>query len=164
MKCTIISILAIFLFHLHSNAQSLDQYVYSSAGESMSNGFASLNYSIGELSISTEYANDLVLTQGFHQSMLSVTEVTEIGVDDEIDVFPNPTHEYVVVHFNAVLNEARLIQVYDLLGQEVVSDNISPNMDRIIINLSDLKAGQYILTVSSNSGDLINSYRVVKLN
>ncbi len=149
---------------LQSNAQSLEQNVLGAAGDSFINSVAQLNYTVGELSVESEIANAIILTQGFHQTTLSVTEVTEIGVFNEIDVFPNPTQEYVLVHFHGFINQDRKIQVYDLVGQLVLEEDLKANEEEIRLNLADIRAGQYLLTISTENNAMVNSYRIVKLN
>ena len=164
MKTLSVIVLLCTCIGIQTNAQTLEQNVLGAAGDSFINSVAQLNYTVGELSVETAMANAVILSQGFHQTVLSVTEVTEIGVFNEIDVFPNPTQEYVLVHFHGFINENRNIQVYDLVGQLVLEEELKANQEEIRLNLADINAGQYLLTISTENNAMVNSYRIVKIN
>ncbi|MEM7163633.1 MAG: T9SS type A sorting domain-containing protein [Bacteroidota bacterium] len=149
---------------LNFKAQSIEQNVIGSAGENFINSLAELSFTIGELSIQTESANAAILSQGFHQSSLNITEVTDVGVQSEIDVFPNPTQDNLIIQFHGFINEERNIEIFDLIGQKVYGKVLRSTENQLKVSLNHLKAGHYILSIAARKGDILNTYRIVKLN
>ena len=146
------------------SAQDVDQNVISSAGESLANANTRMEFSIGEISIETSLANNVILTQGFHQSTLSVTEVVEVGAKDGIQVFPNPTQEYLNIKFSRNIEDLGFARLYTMIGKLVFEDEIMPTELTKRIDINHIKAGQYLLVITSDDDKILNTYRIVKLN
>jgi len=68
MKLTICITTLLFIFQF-GYTQNIERQVISSSGESLANGSHRLDFTIGELAVST-ITNDHVLSQGFHQGDL----------------------------------------------------------------------------------------------
>lgn len=148
----------------NSYSQFIDQSIMGTAGETFSNGSAIIDFTIGEVVIDTYNASNLRLTQGFHQSVLNVTEVVEIGAESEIDVFPNPAQEYIQIQFHGHAETRKVAEIYDMVGKKVLEKNIAPNEMMKRIDLDHIKSGQYILIISSDVEGVLNSYKILKLN
>lgn len=67
-----LSICSLILLSQDFQAQSLDRSIIGSAGSSVVAPGIQLDYTVGELVISTAAADGIMLTQGFHQPMLSI--------------------------------------------------------------------------------------------
>jgi hypothetical protein len=61
----------VLMFHLTAQSQSIERSVISNAGKSVSAPGIQVDYTLGELAISTLGANGISLTQGFHQPQSS---------------------------------------------------------------------------------------------
>ncbi|MBE0654801.1 MAG: hypothetical protein IH594_13445, partial [Bacteroidales bacterium] len=76
------------------------QQVVSSGGGSKSATGVQISWTLGEPVIETFSSGSTILTQGFHQSKLSATPVTDLLFPEmELTVFPNPTQDYVIIQF-----------------------------------------------------------------
>ena len=79
-----------------------------------------------------------------------INSITEIN-SNEINVYPNPTSDYLMVDVADLNTEALTISVLSIDGKlikKLVSKNKSNNVQ---INVSDLTAGFYILEVASQN-------------
>ncbi|NND77901.1 MAG: T9SS type A sorting domain-containing protein [Flavobacteriales bacterium] len=163
---TIITYCVLFFLALNTNlsGQNMDQELISSAGETLANSSVRLDFSLGEISIETASASNVILTQGFHQSVLSVTEVLEVGSKDDIQVFPNPTQEYLNIQFTGNMDELGYARIYSLVGKMVFEDEIISTELTKRIDIKHIKAGQYLLVISTDDDRILNTYRIVKLN
>ncbi|MCB0683669.1 MAG: hypothetical protein KDC32_22625, partial [Saprospiraceae bacterium] len=74
---------------LHS--QSLAPEVIASAGEHFATANAQLSWTVGEPVIETYTGSTAQLTQGFHQTNLTVVAVNDPTAAFQVSVFPNPT-------------------------------------------------------------------------
>jgi|TARA_B100000959_G_scaffold234420_1_gene252226 hypothetical protein len=92
----------------------------SSSGDSYSNSNVNMDFSVGEVVIETHQNNE-VLTQGFHQEILSVhTGVSELNVGTK--VYPNPTTSELIVELESNVNGEILI--YDINGKLMMTDKL----------------------------------------
>ncbi|MGZ5302729.1 MAG: T9SS type A sorting domain-containing protein [Bacteroidia bacterium] len=82
----------------------------------------------------------------------TVTSVgKQIGLDKLVKVYPNPNTGKFTVEANLPATEQVRISITNLLGQEVaVISNGAMNTNTFSIDLSDQKAGVYMLTVTTN--------------
>ena len=94
-------------------AQDLDHYVIGSDGGHSRNNQFSLDYTIGE--VVTEFGEDTLnnvhLTQGFQQTLLSIVSVEEHVEDIQINVFPNPAVDYLKVNIPVLKDDIPIIQL-----------------------------------------------------
>ena len=92
----------------------------SSSGDSYSNSNVNMDFSVGEVVIETHQNNE-VLTQGFHQEILSVhTGVSELNVGTK--GYPNPTTSELIVELESNVNGEILI--YDINGKLMMTDKL----------------------------------------
>jgi hypothetical protein len=135
-------------FSLQSTAQDLDHYVIGSDGGHSRNNQFSLDYTIGE--VVTEFGEDTLnnvhLTQGFQQTMLAIVSVEEHVQDIEIDVYPNPTVDYLNVSI-PVLQEDMQFALYDMQGKLIEQQKI--NSKAFTIGFSNQSTGNYLLVFST---------------
>ncbi|MEN8250213.1 MAG: hypothetical protein ABFS32_14870, partial [Bacteroidota bacterium] len=77
------------------------QEVVSSGGETGTAAGYEISWTVGEPVIETVSDGTNTLTQGFHQTKLTVTSVNEFSISGiELKVFPNPTEDYVHIHIS----------------------------------------------------------------
>jgi uncharacterized delta-60 repeat protein len=75
--------------------------------------------------------------------------------DNSVFVYPNPVHDEAVVDYTLTSNEILSMYLYDITGKlmqtTAINENISKGTYRQYINLQELPAGVYILTITYNS-------------
>lgn len=102
--------------------------------------------------ISNPTINQAVLVvEGAHPS--SVQEPTA----SSFDIFPNPTSDYITVT-NSTQTNIRNASVYDLLGKRLIVSKLNNNQ----INVKDLAAGTYIITLETESGEMLSKKFIKK--
>jgi len=135
------------------------QEVIGTQGSSSSNSDCILDYTIGEVIIAFGQDTDNHLTQGFHQPKLSITMVEEFTNELDINVFPNPVNEFINIHIDNYI-QGCTIQLYDLLGKELMSVSILDN--RISIPFHGYSTGSYLLVICSKDKQKLITYKVLK--
>ena len=150
----------IFILTL-SCGPSLAQEVISAGGNHHENSSAMISYSLGETVTFTGTSTENTLTQGFHQSNLTVTGVEKL-LSFDVKVFPNPTSDRVIVQFDQPQSEIR-IDLYDAAGRIVDQQRLTQNQLSFEFDLSKEAAGNYVLNVQDASSR-INSYHLIKTN
>ncbi|MCP4438044.1 MAG: T9SS type A sorting domain-containing protein [Aureispira sp.] len=97
--------------------------------------------SIGTFNLSAQADDDLFI---FKLSQSLTTPITNLESSKEgINIFPNPTNG--IIYFDKSMTG--LLQIYTLDGKEVWTKNI---IDKNDLNLSALKNGVYILTITTD--------------
>tara|TARA_R110002050_G_scaffold147017_1_gene272630 strand:+ start:8875 stop:9348 length:474 start_codon:yes stop_codon:yes gene_type:complete len=137
------------------------QEVVSTLGESYSNSSGGIEFTVGELMISTYQNGSNGLTQGFHQTKLIVSSTADFTSSFEVRIFPNP----VMYHLNINLTEAHngyRVEMLDINGKLVKSQSLFGLTH--VIDVSPLAAGIYMLILKDEEGELLKTYQVHKLN
>jgi len=161
MKAAIFILISLFL-SLFSNAQSVEQQVIAASGNHGSSPTHQLSWTIGEPVIETAVATNNTLTQGFHQTNLVITDVSEPGLAAfEMTVFPNPSMDFIYLNVSNRNQKKAEYILYDetgrILQQMPIVEDIS------MIDLNTLASATYFLVISSNS-EVIKTFKVVKQN
>lgn len=133
--------------------------VVSSSGGQGSNGLLSLEWTVGETVINTFDNQEHILTQGFHQTEITVTSIEKLaGTDIAINVFPNPASQYINISIESQ-PENYSFALYDFNGREVAAGPLEDT--QTLISLAGLTPSVYILRVKQ-SGKIIETFKVVK--
>ncbi len=80
------------------------------------------------------------------------TGINEI-ISSEMNIFPNPVADVLIVDFSMVNNEEYTISIYSLQGQELKTSNGIGNgtMHTHKFDVKDMKEGQYFISISSEN-------------
>jgi hypothetical protein len=136
------------------------QQVVSSNGDSRSAASYEVSWTVGEAVIETFTGSSNALTQGFHQTKITVTAVSEILFPGlEIKVFPNPTPDIITIHFSEYVENSRYF-LYDFTGKLLENKLISSTDTEISMN--NYASGQYILKLTDESQRPIQTFQIVK--
>ena len=155
MKYSII-ILMLFLAGSMVSAQE----VVSSNGDSKSAAGVEVSWTVGEAVVATLIGSSNTLTQGFHQTKLTITAVSELLLPGiEIKVFPNPTQDFITIHFSEYVEDSRY-WLYDLRGKLI--ENKLINSADTEINMEKYASGQYILKLTNKLRQPIQTFQIIK--
>lgn len=124
--------------------------ISSGSARASSASLGTLEWSIGEPVSGTfsPSAGTAVLTQGFHQTFVTITPVSESADGLKVSVYPNPTSE--VIH--VVAAEPARLRLWSISGEllrEVVNDAINHQ-----VMVDELPAGLYVLEVQLEGNKL----------
>lgn len=81
--------------------------------------------------------------------------------DARIAVYPNPANDNITVFTDKSLN-AKSISVYNILGRKVLSTDINVGAEITKLNINDLAAGNYMIRVTNDKGNVITSRKLTK--
>jgi len=132
--------------------------VTASAGNSFSTGSARIEFTIGEVVTSSLTAGSNTLTQGFHQPEIRFASFENYADDYVFTLYPNPTEHFVTVE--STKRDDMQVHVYDASGQAIQVSSVF--QEKITIDLQTLAAGNYVLMVTTKSGQPLHSYTVIK--
>ena len=139
-------------------SQSADRTLVSSGGGTYQAGDYQADVSIGEPVISTLSGGGFVLTQGFQQSMLTITEVEQF-LNVEVQMYPNPASDYLNIQFPAGEFNTVTIRVTDLTGKVIMIEELQSELTRL--DVLGWNAGTYILSIVADD-ELVQTCKIIK--
>ena len=159
MKKLILSLVAYGII-ISANAQSMNQDVVSNAGDEFVNGGVSMSWTLGETVIETFSNASIVLTQGFHQSQVTVFGIEPVGPDLDISVYPNPTSSVLNIDFGS-FDKSAIIHIADMNGKLIQKKTLSSND---ILNIDHLASGMYLLDIKNEQNQTLKTFKIQKLD
>lgn len=144
-----------------ATAQSITPQVVASAGEHFSSGTSQLSWTLGETMIETVDDGSNIITQGFHQTLLTITPVSEREISQNINVFPNPTPGELTIKFQEN-NSQQFIQLYDMNGNLLMEESIADQEQQTTLRLNQFANAVYLLNINGKDGKHTSSYRIQK--
>ena len=140
----------------NSNATESFESNYSGNGGSFSHTFTSIgtNGYICEPHPTSMFGTITVVAEG----ALSIASFDALGT---IKMYPNPTNSNLTIDFKIQDIENLNIKVFNLLGKEVLSKQISKNDTSLTV--SNLKNGVYLIRITSLTGENSTTKRFVKI-
>lgn len=138
------------------------QEVISPGGESQTAPGIEVGWTIGSLAIETLTSGSLTLTQGYHQTRLTITQITESlipGID--LKVFPNPAQDFIIIQFEK-LNKNSAYALFDLTGKLMERKKITSTTTQV--EMKKYAEGKYILKLTGKSGKPQYSFKILKTN
>lgn len=160
MKTLLISILAFFII-TNVFSQSLSPEVISNSGDYYETGNVSLSWTLGECVIETFQNSGAILTQGFHQTKLIITEIDKMESNEfNCLVYPNPTNDFINIEITGANNIEIIVDIFDLNGKKIYNKTLENNKGTI--DLSNYAAAHYILKLQDRSGKIFGTYKIIK--
>lgn len=134
------------------------QQVISSQGTTLTTSSGSVDFTLGEVVISTLSTSSNDLTQGFHQTTWNIASIEDFMPEFLITVFPNPmeteliieTEKYEDVNFQLIDNSGKLIQEGYLIEEKTV------------IDVSDYSTGAYQLRLRDGNKNPLKNIKLIK--
>ena len=136
-----------------SYTQDLDHFVVGTDGGFVVNNQFSLSYTVGEIvtDLARDTVNNIDLTQGFHQSYISIVSVEDHDFDVDISIFPNPAVDFLNVKISDI-NKANKLSMYDVSGKLLSQQQIYNNEFKI--SFSRVSTGNYILVFTKDDNKI----------
>jgi hypothetical protein len=136
------------------------QQVVATAGSSLSNASGSISYTIGEGIAQTLSKGDKTLTQGFHQTTISVSIVSVIkDLGFSVSVFPNPASDELTLKLDTEKVTGLQYLLFDPNGKLISQKNLISSETKI--HVDQLATGLYILKLQSGSKEL-KTFKFIK--
>ena len=150
----IASCLSLVWSHGNLSAQvSLENDVIAATGHSGVVAGLTISATVGEAVTTTIANSQSVLTQGFHQSQLTIVPVSDIVTDNPVSVFPNPATTSCTVAFGRMNNADLRYYLFDQQGRTVLQGSLKPGVSRYQLELATLAPGVYQLLLASRNAD-----------
>ena len=163
MKKIVLTLVAAFFTIQLINAQSISPQVIASAGNYATNGGYSVSWTLGEPVIATATNGSTTLTQGFQQPTYNVLSITNGKIEGfEVNVYPNPATDFVVIDWKTDENNLLYITLYDVTGKMISEKSYSASQDKVSINLSQLASAQYLLEVRNKNNSIAKVFQISK--
>ncbi|MCB0380949.1 MAG: T9SS type A sorting domain-containing protein [Flavobacteriales bacterium] len=138
-------------------AQSIDMEVVSSTGTYMEQPNGSISSTMGEVATTTLQQSNAHLTQGFQQPMFLLTSINQKTEEIiNIEVFPNPTADYVYLK----AEDNFFFKIIDLTGKVLNEGQLINGQTKI--NLSDYEDSIYLLELVSKKASTKKVYKITK--
>lgn len=143
-------------------SQTVDIDVFATSGADGSSATHQLSWTIGEPIIETLSGTSNIVTQGFHQTNLIVTDIIEeSALNLELMIFPNPVVNQLNLNIQNPENLPLNFVLYDELGRVLSQDRIYSNQSAI--SMENLSRANYLLAIYS--GDKrVKVFKVIKMN
>lgn len=156
---TVVTFLIFFLSF--SFIEITAQEVVSTSGGYYSNAYGSISFTIGEPVIETFTGTQNILTQGFEQSRITVTDM-EPSLKTEIIVKanPNPAGDFLNVSIENSTDEDMKYRLINSQGDIICEEDFKSN--EIKISCSQLISSVYILKIYCKDSE-IKSLKIIKL-
>jgi len=136
------------------------QQVVGTAGTVFENENMSISWTIGETAIETLSAETGILTQGFHQPTLMVMSVDDLAeLNFNIQAFPNPTRDFLMLRMDEVLQKPLNYKVYNLSGQLMQEGMITDVQTRI--SFENYQSAFYIIQIHKENKP-IKTFKISK--
>ncbi len=137
-------------------AQKISPTVLSSAGDVMKANNFSIEWTLGELATETLRANNLIITQGFHQTNLTIVSTNNPEISG-LNIYPNPFEQDLIINNQSGKKVA--VHIFNVMGQCINDYQILPGTQNI--TLSELPSGIYILEATTN--DQKQNFKIEKI-
>lgn len=150
-------------------AQQKDPTVLSAAGNTAKGASITLDWTLGELAVTTLTTSEGLLTQGFHQPTLIVEESLEIStkkLEDGIQfsIAPNPVSSSLTIRFDSQREGEGELALWDARGQRLQKAAVDLSLAQLEWDLSGYASGIYSITLRNKKGVLLRSYKISKIN
>jgi hypothetical protein len=151
----------IFIFALAAGTIK-GQQVISSAGATAVGVGVQLSWTVGEPVIETFTGSSVILTQGFHQTKLTVTPIEFIPVPDlDLTVYPNPVSSVLWLQAIGKKKVPQLTySLFNMEGKVILKKLFTDSPEEI--NMELYTAGTYILKVFSDDKTPVRTFKVIK--
>ena len=104
------------------------------------------DFTLGEIAIETNFSEDFMLTQGFHQPSIGIISLKDDPYS-KISIYPNPTVDILNLELNNFQDKSVIVKVIDLSGKQIYSEVVLTNIDKHQINTGFLSLGSYLLEI-----------------
>lgn len=142
------------------------QSVVGVTGSSYTDSQLQIEWSIGELAITTLQAGETILTQGFLQPYYTMSYVRlDRQVITDLKAFPNPCKDLISLSFSDASEQDVSIKITDVLGRPLETAMLHRHFSDkhfFDINLSHLPSGVYVFSLLDARKEVLQSVKVIK--
>lgn len=149
-------LLLALLFVRTIEAQNLSPTVVNTSGGVIQNSSHSLEWSLGELAVSTLTSPANLLTQGFLQPNVTTVGTEDLFDESQLAVFPNPVSDW--LNLQTDIPDIETVQVHDVLGRLVLQSQFQPLLD-----VHTLNTGTFVVSLFDKQNQFLHSFKINKI-
>jgi hypothetical protein len=151
----------VFAFLVLLSNFSFAQEVLAPSGGAGQNSSGSISYTFGELVIDTQTSSNTTITQGFHQTQIVVTAITEPSMPGfRVVVFPNPANDFVTLKIEKGEIQNVEFVLFDAQGKFLLKGKLTDTEQKV--SFEQLNTGNYVIKIFKN-GREIQAFKIVKI-
>lgn len=164
MKKILSFVLVLFSF-TQFQAQNLDTKVIASSGESFEGNSMQIDWTLGEVAITTIGNSSGQITQGFHQPSYTFTNINELPSDlGKIKVYPNPSSDRIEMELDFDVNRTVKIQLMDMNRRLILEKKANGNHISEVFNIATLPPANYLINFIIDSNQYLQTTKIQKFN
>ncbi len=154
------TIILLFFSHIFMAQPMLERQVFGISGTSVKAESFSLDWTLGEVAVTSHNSSFGSLTEGFQQAFSKI-ESPSISIKNVSDILimPNPATSFVTVKFLQEPKELIKWELFDITGKSLQT-NIFDLSSFHEIDLSNVSDGIYVLKISG--ANTIQTHRIIK--
>lgn len=167
-KVFIFIVVVLFIYGTNAHAQlpSVERYVVASSGGTWTNGTSlEVDYTIGDIAVTTLNNSNNFLTQGFQQPLEGGVFINEDENGVMITTYPNPVRTILTIRIFNSTEPGFDAELFDLFGQQVAKYSVlcdNSGTSAFTFDMQGLAAGTFFLhlTVGNN---FVKNIKVLKI-
>ena len=166
-------LIALIVINISARSQSVSSSVVNCSGNSYSQGYYNIDWSIGELALvnSMQANNIAIITNGFLQPNTTEhkNDARRYFTNDEVTIMPNPTHGKIEVNISTAQRGMLYLRLYDVNGKVLTTDKLmlAGIMVSRFIDLTTFASATYLLKLelkpAPGSVTKEGGYKIIKL-
>jgi hypothetical protein len=150
-------------------SQTLNPTIVSAQGGVGKTNNISLEWTLGENWVETGKSPSNFYTQGFHQTLLhsklSPSQPIALSLTGTITLFPNPAKSNLNILISQFEDSHLTFSLIGVSGKKVLEyDAAHLNNEKIIMNISGLAPGLYLLHIKDHQGSHLQTQKILIIN
>ncbi len=146
----LLGILFLFLVQAAIGQTLHHQMVSAQGGSVTSNSGHTVNYSIGQQSVTGTNTSQYIVQQGFQQNNWSrIIKKNKKSIITSL--YPNPFVDQLTLDFSTSPGTIIQVIVFDILGRIIHTEAIANQDNQIKLNLSRLSSAEYLIKLTSDN-------------
>ncbi|KAA3622427.1 MAG: T9SS C-terminal target domain-containing protein [Bacteroidetes bacterium] len=125
-----------------------------------------MEWTMGEMAIMSLETFEGYMTQGFHQPLLSVQamKVPQLVTEQKVtmNVRPNPVTTRITISLETKSSGSAFLYLSDMKGMMLKTEKVNLETGDLEWDMTELSAGIYLLSLRSEKGELLKSFKIVK--
>lgn len=137
-------------------AQNLSPTVVNASGGVIQNSSYSLEWSLGELAVSTLSSSVNLLTQGFLQPTATTVGTNDLFDESRFSAFPNPVSDW--LNLQTDMPDIQTVKIHDVLGRLALQSRFQSTLD-----VHKLNSEIFIVSLFDKNNKFLHSFKISKI-
>ena len=164
-KLLIFSLLILFTQGIYAQGSLVKPTVIATAGTRYQTGSMVIDWTLGELSVSTLQNNSYLVSQGFHQPKFVITAVDKLPLfTGTMEVYPNPATDMIRIELTLERTTTVRAGLYDSNGKLVWNKEFHGQQITESASLKNLPRGNYFLKLIPDGFNTAQTFKIQKID